>query len=324
MDTAQKAGAGGLFNVNVPSGGYAWWYLDAMSEDGNHALTVIAFIGSVFSPYYAWAGRSDPMNHCALNIALYGRGQGRWAMTERGRSDVDLSADHFRIGPSAIYRDGEDFVIEVAELGMPLPLRVRGRIRIRPRSKGPDVAFPIDSGRRHMWRPVAPAADIDVRFSSPDLCWHGPGYFDTNHGTEPLEDRFRYWDWMRLHLDGGDTLVAYTTDERGGPGATLALRFSPDGSYHSVPPLKEQELRPTPVFRVRRRAHAEASSPVRLGRTLEDTPFYSRSVVETCVNGRQVAGVHESFNGDRLKSGLVKLMLPFRMARRAGTDKAGL
>ncbi|MFN7056315.1 hypothetical protein [Hyphomonas sp.] len=323
MDTMQEAGAGGLFGVTVPSGGYAWWYLDAMSDDGSHALTVIAFIGSVFSPYYAWAGRADPMNHCALNVALYGRRQGRWTMTERGRGDVTLAPDHFQIGPSAIYRDGEDFVIEVAELGMPLPYPVRGTIRVRPRSKGPDTPFPIDSGARHLWRPVAPAADIEVRFSSPRLRWRGAGYFDMNQGSEPLEDRFRYWDWMRLHLAGGDTLVAYTTDERDGPGASLALRFSPDGSYQSVPPLNAKELRPTPVFRVRRRAHAEASSRVRLGRTLEDTPFYSRSVVETWVGGRRVAGVHESLDGDRLKSGLVKLMLPFRMPRRAKTLSSG-
>ncbi len=43
------------------AGGYAWWYVDALSDDGRHGLTLIAFIGSVFSPYYAWragGGRS--------------------------------------------------------------------------------------------------------------------------------------------------------------------------------------------------------------------------------------------------------------------------
>jgi hypothetical protein len=37
-------------------GGYIWWYVDALSDDGVHGLTMIAFIGSVFSPYYAWSG----------------------------------------------------------------------------------------------------------------------------------------------------------------------------------------------------------------------------------------------------------------------------
>ncbi len=61
------------FAKTVPSGGYAWWYVDGLSDDGHYGITLIAFIGSVFSPYYAWSGRRSPDNHCALNVALYGR-----------------------------------------------------------------------------------------------------------------------------------------------------------------------------------------------------------------------------------------------------------
>ncbi len=38
------------FNVAVPPSGYRWWYLDGLSADGQRGLTVIAFVGSVFSP----------------------------------------------------------------------------------------------------------------------------------------------------------------------------------------------------------------------------------------------------------------------------------
>ncbi len=44
-------------HVEVARRGYAWWYIDAVSDCGSHALTIIAFVGSVFSPYYAWARR---------------------------------------------------------------------------------------------------------------------------------------------------------------------------------------------------------------------------------------------------------------------------
>ena len=43
------------FDAAVPSGGYRWWYLDGLSDDGRHGLTIIGFVGSVFSPYYARA-----------------------------------------------------------------------------------------------------------------------------------------------------------------------------------------------------------------------------------------------------------------------------
>jgi carotenoid 1,2-hydratase len=46
---------------------------------------VIAFVGSVFSPYYHWAGRRDPEDHVCINVALYRPGGNRWSMTERGR-----------------------------------------------------------------------------------------------------------------------------------------------------------------------------------------------------------------------------------------------
>lgn len=45
------------FNQPVPERGYCWWYVDALSDDGKHGITIIAFIGTVFSPWYAWARR---------------------------------------------------------------------------------------------------------------------------------------------------------------------------------------------------------------------------------------------------------------------------
>jgi carotenoid 1,2-hydratase len=47
------------FNQVVPHGGYLWWYVDAISDDGIHGITIIAFVGSVFSPYYAWANQKN-------------------------------------------------------------------------------------------------------------------------------------------------------------------------------------------------------------------------------------------------------------------------
>ena len=47
--------AGPCFDQGVVPGGYAWWYVDAISDDGQHGLTFIAFVVSVFSPYDAWA-----------------------------------------------------------------------------------------------------------------------------------------------------------------------------------------------------------------------------------------------------------------------------
>ena len=58
------------FSVAVSPSGYRWWYRDGLSADGQRGLTVIAFVGSVFSPYYARARRRQgavkPERFCAI------------------------------------------------------------------------------------------------------------------------------------------------------------------------------------------------------------------------------------------------------------------
>ena len=126
--------AGPGFDLTPPAGGYTWWYVDALSDDGAYGITIIAFIGSVFSPYYAWSrrrGGGDPMRHCALNVALYGQGK-RWSMTERGAGAVQRGADFLAIGPSALSWDGSGLTVRIDEMAVPLPRRIRGTVRLYP------------------------------------------------------------------------------------------------------------------------------------------------------------------------------------------------
>jgi carotenoid 1,2-hydratase len=53
----------------------------------------------------------------------------------------------------------------------------------------------------------------------------------------------------------------------------------------------------------------------RVRRTLEDSPFYARSLISTGLMGVEATAIHESLSLDRFRSGLVKAMLPFRMPR---------
>ncbi len=50
-------------------------------------------------------------------------------------------------------------------------------------------------------------------------------------------------------------------------------------------------------------------------RTLEDTPFYARSLVGLRLIGERTVGVHESLSLDRVAHPIVRAMLPFRMPR---------
>jgi carotenoid 1,2-hydratase len=51
--------------------------------------------------------------------------------------------------------------------------------------------------------------------------------------------------------------------------------------------------------------------------TLEDGPFYVRSLLRSQVLGQSVLAMHESLSLQRFSAGWVQMMLPFRMPRRA-------
>ena len=300
-------------------GAYLWWYVDALSDDGRHGLTIIAFVGSVFSPYYAWARRggapADPENHCALNVALYGPAR-RWTMTERGARHCARERHHFAIGPSHLHWDGSSLLIDIREVGMPIPLPVRGQVRVHP-GRLFDFSTPIDRHGRHRWGPIAPTARIEVDLQQPALRWQGNAYLDSNEGDEPIAHACREWDWSRSQLADGSTAVIY--DVQDGPAHAsedarlLALRFGRDGR---VTPFEAPPRQPLPgtAWRIDRRMRGP--SPARVAHQLEDTPFYQRCVLESELLGEPVTSFHETLNVPRLVSPVVQAMLPFRMPRR--------
>ncbi len=265
----------------------------------------------MFSPYYAWArrhGGGSAENHCALNVALYGP-RARWAMTERGRGALERTARHLRIGPSTLGWDGTALRLCFDERGMPLPRRVRGEVRLLPVAM-PGRDFALDPHARHVWSPLAPIARVEVALRDPALRWSGAGYLDMNTGTAPLDADFARWDWSCARLRDG-AAVLYDVSHRGGGDASLALRFDPRGGCEEFSPPPRSDL-PRTGWRLARATRGEA----RVRRTLEDTPFYARSVLSARLLGEDTVAVHESLSLDRFRMPLVRAMLPFRMPRR--------
>ncbi len=318
------------FNTQVPRGGYAWWYLDALSDDGQYGLTVIAFIGSVFSPYYAWArrrghGLADPLNHCAMNVALYARPgstpRGRWAMTERGRAAVERSATRLQIGASSMAWEGDALVVTIDETTVPWPTRLRGRITLRPDALM-HQSYPLDPQGLHAWRPIAPCAQVEARFTEPGLHWRGTGYLDSNRGQRPLEQDFAHWDWSRAALADKRSAVLYDVQRTDGSALALALAFDAQGRAEPFAPPPAVTL-PATGWRMPRATRSDdggggGGGGARVEQTLEDAPFYSRSVLRTRLLGEDAAAVHESLSLKRWARPVVQAMLPFRMPRREG------
>lgn len=298
----------------MPPNGYAWWYVDGISSCGTRAVSVIAFIGSVFSPWYRWSGRRDPENHVCINVVTYGPG-GRFCMTDRGRSALRQAQDSFTVGPSSLHWHGTKLDIEVDERAAPPQIgRLTGRITLRPNALT-GVEMPLTDDGAHVWRPFAPVGDIEVDLNGAGWQWSGHGYFDANFGTRALEEDFSYWTWGRFPNAGGAACF-YDATRLDGSELAQAVRFDRSGAAEAMPIPPKAPMRRS-LWTVRRETRADAGYRPQQVLPMLDAPFYTRSAVRTQLNGEQMVGVHEALDLRRFRSPLIKPMLAVRVPRRA-------
>jgi carotenoid 1,2-hydratase len=295
--------------------GYAWWYVDGLSDCGTRAVSVIGFIGSVFSPWYRWSGRRCPQDHVCINVATYGPG-GRFTMTDRGRAALRQTASRLEVGPSCMRWDGTDLVIEIDEISsLPLVSRIRGEIRLTPSAiTGVELALSPDDA--HIWRPFAPVARISVNIDRKGWQWQGEGYFDANFGIRALETDFSYWTWGRFPTASGATCF-YDATRRDGSELAAGIAFDRAGKARAIALPPKAPIRRS-LWAVKRETRAEDGFRPHQMLPMLDAPFYSRSAVRTRLDGAETTGVHEALDLTRFRSPLLKPMLAVRVPRRKG------
>lgn len=250
------------------------------------------------------------MNHCAVNVAVYRKRGKRWAMTERPRGAVSRTTSSLTVGPSNLSWDGKSLIISIDEIAAPIPRRIRGTVRVVPTAITPQ-AFILNETGNHRWWPIAPCARVQVALDYPHLRWQGDGYFDMNCGSAPLEHGFSDWQWSRGAMRDGAAIL-YEAQRRDGDEINLAMTFDPQGGMQPFEPPPMVELKQT-GWRINRGTRSDDGASV--VKTLEDAPFYARSVVSAKLLGEPVTLVHESLSLDRFGMPVVQAMLPFRMPR---------
>ncbi len=270
-------------------------------------MIMIAFMGSVFSPFYARAisanKRSDPLDYCAFNVGFYGpHGRTHWVFTEFPRGDIGRSATQFDLAGNQLCWDDHVLRIQIDDRCAPRRRRIRGRIDVHF-TEANLQCFPIDDAGQHQWCPIAPFATAEVSMHAPDLDWSGHAYIDSNQGEVPLHHTFDRWNWSRTHT-GNAAQLTYNTQETDGRKHQLALAYR-DGEIQTIVPQAQATL-PTTGWSLER--HCQLAAPT-LKQTLDDTPFYARSLVES--DGG--IGMHESLSLERFRKSWVQRLLPFRM-----------
>lgn len=285
-----------------------------MSDDGASSVVLIAMLGNVFSPrYYASRARDDgrtALDFCAVNVAVHGPRSSRWAMTERGRSQLTRAEDALAIGRTSLRWERDALVADVDERAAPWGTPVRGRVRFEPAVRT-SAAVHLDGGGRHGWYPHAPFGRIEVALEEPRVRFSGAGYFDSNEGLEPLEAAFSSWTWSRFATEDA-VAIAYDVELRGGARRARGVRIDRAGAPTPLVAGPQLDL-PGTRWGLERKVRGEPGASARLVRTLEDGPFYARTVVATSLGGRPVIGMHEAVSLDRFVAPWVRFLLPFRM-----------
>ncbi len=240
-------------------------------------------------------------------------------MTERGKQHVKREAGSFAVGPSSLRWTGQSLNIDMDERSVPLPRRVKGRVIVHPLGLS-SFTTPLDAAGQHRWGPIAPCARIEVNLQHPGLQWKGHAYLDSNEGDEPIERAFTRWDWLRAPLADGRCAVLYDVQpcpsaKHPSPQARLiGARFAADGSVSPFTLHQRQRLPPTRWWKLDRRTPID-TAPAFVVQTLEDTPFYARSLLRMSLGGEPADAMHETLDVTRLRSTAVQCMLPWRMPR---------
>jgi carotenoid 1,2-hydratase len=97
----------------------------------------------------------------------------------------------------------------------------------------------------------------------------------------------------------------------------LGLDISATGEAQEITPPPLTALKRT-AWGISRDTRCDTGAQPRQTMAMLDAPFYSRSVVQTTIEGETVKGVHEALDLGRFRSPVIKAMLAVRVPRRAG------
>jgi carotenoid 1,2-hydratase len=285
---------------------YLWLYTDVVV--GDVTAVCIFLIGSVFSPRYAAGAGAGavPLEHCAVNLALYRRGRRMaWAFTEY-RGVAHAAAEGVAIGSSTLRyaRDGT-LVVTIRERTAPWGRPLDARLELTPARTLAD-ALPLDTQRLHYWEPRIVRGTAWLEVPALGIAGTGLGYHDVNRGIAALGDGVHGWWWTRVHAPD-TSLVRY-----GVRGAASVIELAAhDGGEASV-------VHAPSVGRRHRLSAWGLALPTDIGagglavparRLLESSPFYARQ--ETHAGGLHALG--ESADFRRFRSPLIRWMAYFRM-----------
>jgi carotenoid 1,2-hydratase len=257
------------------------------------------------------------LDHCALNVALYGPNGGMaWTLTEGAMLPTSRGANHAQFGESRIEVARDRVTVHVRERAPWTGRWVEGEVVLEREAEGLATPWKIDPEQQHQWWLVMPRARMRARFDAPKVHFHGTAYHDANMGRVSLEDSFSRWSWGRAHSESGATVVTYDVLDRAHQRRSRAVRVDRRGNAQMIEDL-ERVAFPASRWGVACDTLVDRSAPeVKLVKRLEDTPFYVRSLLSAQLGGERVTTMYEQLSLERFDTRWVQHLLGYRMSKR--------
>jgi hypothetical protein len=339
--------------LNCP-GGFSWFYVDLVDEQGRGA-TVIWSWGLPFLPGYADAARAGqpelPVSRPSVNVVVYEDGRERFYLLSELPPDRCSWGDDgrsWRLGDCSftwvdtpgLNGQAPTRTLEVSlDLALPTGGRVTGRLSLSGSLRREERAAigpgPTDPACTHQWTPMMAAARGALELHTPNgtLRVEGRGYHDRNSAAQPLHELgIQSWWWGRIALPGRDLifyqLIPSTPDAEP---RDLVIELSADGSCRSREDagLQVGPLRRSP-WGLRWPAGAGFPDPdgrpveVEVAALLDDGPFYQRYLLRGRCGDDEGYGIGENVVPDRVDSDLLRPLVRMRVHRADGPNSMWL
>ena len=294
--------SGPYFNLDVPPDGYAWWYVDGISDDGDarrlghrlHRVGVFALVSLV--------GPQNPAESCCINVATYGP---RRALHDDrpGRSRAaPVAATRLQVGPSSMHWTGDELIIDIDEISARrMVSRVAGTITLTPAAVT-EVELPLTPDGAHVWRPFAPIGRHRGRPEPAGLALDRARLFRRQFRHPRAGGGFQLLDLGPVPAAATGRPASTTR-----PAATVSTwrggRVSTrTGSAREIAPPPPRPLRAQSLWAVRRETRADAGyQPRQVKRDAGCAVLFPVAVRNPDRRRESRPGVHEALDLDRFR-----------------------
>lgn len=301
-------------------GGFAWWYLDLVDEQGN-GVVVIASFGLPFLPGYSSAARAGNApaagDRPSLNIVCYHNGRTTFYLLQEYERAQAVWADKTETVTLANSRlstrvEGDERILEI-DLDCVVPgdsRRLTGSIRVR----GPAITWSTPNplpACAHAWTPLTTATPGHATLHlGADLLAsvEGRAYHDRNGSSLPLTGLgIGYWLWGRTPTTTGERIHYLLWPDDGGAPLAIGVEVDMTGRATVRHDLTVQTAgQRRGWFGMSWPRDVLLSTPSGPWMSIQHHPpvddgfFYLRFLTTTSIDGAQRTGVAEAVNPTRI------------------------